>query len=91
MSKDEVEPELDRADAGPRIRRELQEVVREIDSHVPGKQTKAMMYDLVHVVLEMDERIRSLEYRVCRDSVPNELRRQEMVRTRRGSPLQPSE
>lgn len=81
MSKDEVEHELDQADADPRIRRELKEVVEEISTNVPGPKTKAMMYDLVHVVLEMDERIRSLEYRVCGGSVKEELRRQEMART----------
>ena len=79
MSKDEVERELDLADADPRIRQELHEVVEEINKSVPGVKTKSMMYDLVHVVLEMDERIRQLEYRVCGGSIPEELRRKQMA------------
>jgi len=78
MSKDEVERELGLADADPRVARELQGVVQEISTNVPGDKTKSMMYDLVHVVLEMDERIRQLEYRVCGASVPEELKRQQM-------------
>ena len=91
MSKDEVEQELDQADADPRIRRELKVVVDEISSHVPGIQTKAMMYDLVHVVLEMDERIRQLEYRVSGGSIGEELRRQQMARESRERHFPPSE
>jgi type III secretory pathway component EscU len=79
MSKDEVEQELDCVDADPRIRRELRKVVEEISTNVPGDKTKGMMYDLVHVVLEMEERIRSLEYRVCEASIPDELRRKQMA------------
>jgi len=79
MSKDDVERELDLADADPRIRQELHEVVEEINKSVPGVKTKSMMYDLVHVVLEMDERIRQLEYRVCGASIPEELRRKQMA------------
>lgn len=91
MGKDEVEQELDSADADPRIRRELREVVQEIDSNVPGNRTKAMMYDLVHVVLEMDERIRQLEYQVCGATVQDEARRQKMVHRKRDRYFQPSD
>jgi len=91
MHKDDVEQELNRADADPRIRRELQEVVHEIDTHVPGIQTKAMMYNLVHVVLEMDERIRQLEYQVCRATVQDELKRQKMIHQRKEPYFKPSE
>ena len=80
MSRDEVEEELNHADGDPRIRRELKEIVKEISTNVPGGKTKGMMYGLVHVVLEMDERIRQLEYRVCSGSVEDELRRKELVR-----------
>ncbi len=79
MSKDEVERELGLADADPTITRELKGVVREISTNVPGDKTKSMMYDLVHVVLEMDQRIRSLEYRVCGETSCDELKRKEMV------------
>jgi hypothetical protein len=89
MSKDEVEQELDLADADPRIRRELQVVVREISTNVPGDKTKSMMYDLVHVVLEMDERIRQLEYRVCGGSVREELERQQMALGRKDRYFKP--
>ncbi len=83
MSRDEVEQELDLADADPRIRKELHEVVEEISTSVPGGKTKSMMYDLVHVVLEMDERIRQLEYRVCGGSIGEELRRKQMTLSKR--------
>jgi len=83
MSKDEVERELGLADADPRVRRELHEVVEEITKSVPGVETKSMMYDLVHVVLEMDERIRQLEYRVCGGSIGEELKRKQMAMGKR--------
>lgn len=77
MSRDEVEQELDLADADPRVAKELKGVVREISTNVPGDKTKSMMYDLVHVVLEMDERIRQLEYRVCGGDIREELKRKQ--------------
>ncbi len=89
MSKDEVEQELGLADADPRVCRELHEVVEEISTNIPGDKTKSMMYDLVHVVLEMDERIRSLEYRVCGASVKEELERKRKVVTRRDRYFKP--
>ena len=89
MSKDDVEHELDLADADPTIARELKGVVQEISTNVPGDKTKSMMYDLVHVVLEMDERIRQLEYRVCGASVPEELKRQQMQHQPRGRYFKP--
>jgi hypothetical protein len=83
MSRDEVEQELASADADSRVCKELRVVVQEINNHVPGVQTKAMMYDLVHVVLEMDERIRQLEYRVSGTTPREELGRREMTQARK--------
>lgn len=91
MSKDEVEQELNSADADPRVCKELRKVVREIETHVPGIQTKAMMYDLVHVVLEMDERIRQLEYQVCGATTKDELRRQQLIHRKKRRYFKPSE
>ncbi len=83
MRRDEVEEELNQVDGDPRIRRELKEIVEEISTNIPGDKTKDMMYDLVHVVLEMDERIRQLEYRVGGESVGNELKRKQLVLQRK--------
>ena len=91
MTRPEVEQELDLADADPRIRKELHQVVEEISTNVPGGKTKSMMYDLVHVVLEMDERIRQLEYRVCGGSIPEELKRNQMALGRRARHFPPSD
>ena len=82
-TRQEVEQELDQSDADPEVRKELRIVVQEVDQYVPGTKTKGMMYDLVHVVLAMDERIRSLEARVCYGDVRQELRRQQWVRGRK--------
>ncbi len=89
MSRDEVEEELNHVDGDPRIRRELKEIVEEISTNVPGKKTKGMMYGLVHVVLELDERIRQLEYRVCSGSMEDELKRQQLALQRRESYFKP--
>ena len=82
-TKSQVEQELDRAVADPKIVRELREVVKEVDKYVPGTKTKGMMYDLVHVVLSMEERLRGMEDRVCSGNLGDELRRQERARGRR--------
>ena len=79
MSREEVEQELNHVDGDPRIRRELKEIVEEISTNLSGNKTKDMMYDLVHVVLELDERIRQLEYQVCSGSMEDELKRQQLV------------
>ena len=89
MSRDEVEQELGLADADPRVCRELHDVVEEISTNIPGDKTKSMMYDLVHVVLEMDERIRSLEYRVCGSTAKEELARQRMATHQRERHFKP--
>lgn len=83
-TRQEVEHELDQSDADPEVRKELRIVVQEVDQYVSGTKTKGMMYDLVHVVLAMDERIRSLEARVCYGDVGKELRRKEWAKFHKG-------
>ena len=83
MNRDEVEQELNQADTDQRIRRELKVLVKEISTNVPGDKTQGMMFDLVHVVLELDERVKQLEYRVAGGSVGEELRRQQMGKGKR--------
>ncbi len=80
-TRQKVEQELDRTEVDPDVRNELRKVVQEVDQHVPGTKTKGMLYDLVHVILTMDQRIRSLEARVCYGDVRKELKRQQWART----------
>ncbi len=82
FSKDKINKDLDTADLNPVIKRELREVVREIAEYVPNEIEKGMMYDLVHVIAEMDERIRDLESRVCESGPKKEVARMDWVRTR---------
>ncbi len=80
-TRQQVEQELDRPEIDPDVRNELRKVVEEVSQYVPGTKTKGMMYDLVHVILAMDQRIRSLEARVCYGDVRKELKRQKWART----------
>ncbi len=82
-TKDRINEDLDQADLNPRIKQELKIVVEEIAEYIPTEKTRGMMYDLVHVVLEMDERIRDLESRVYQPDVRAELSRVDWSRTRR--------
>ena len=90
MYRKEVEQELALADVDPRIAKELKIVVEEINTNVSGDKIKNMMYDLVHVVLEMDERLRNLEYKVC-GSGYEDLRRQQKSLNRKPRYFRPTD
>jgi len=75
MTRDKIEEYLDVADEVPAVRRQLRNVVEEIECNVPGERTQELMYDLVGIVLMMGERVQELEYRVCGGTVSNELQR----------------
>jgi len=81
MTKDEVSQQLSTSWELPVTVRRLETVVEEIGHCVPGVRTKALMYDLVEIVMECGERVHELESRMMAGS-PVESNKQQHERMR---------
>lgn len=75
MERKDVDEHVDEALSCPVLARRLQSVVEDIEANVPGDKTKAMMYELVDIVLQMGQRVRALEMRTVAYDVKSELTR----------------
>jgi hypothetical protein len=64
MHKVDVEEHLDEALSCPALSSRLREVVEGIAKSEPASETREIMYELVDIVLQMGQRVRSTELRV---------------------------
>ncbi len=73
MHREDIDSHVEEAVSCPILASRLQKVVDEIEETVPGDRTKEMMYELVDIVLQMGQRVRTIEIRVVGYDVREEL------------------
>ncbi|KKN00863.1 hypothetical protein LCGC14_1133610 [marine sediment metagenome] len=64
MNRIDIEDHVEEAVSSPVLARRIQKVVKEIEETVPRDKTREMMYELVDIVLQMGQRVRTIEIRV---------------------------
>ena len=77
MERKDIDEHVKEAVSCPILARRLKYLVEDIEGSVPGNRTQQMMYDLVDIILQMGQRLRSLEMRTVPYSVKETLSRQE--------------
>ncbi len=64
MKRLDIEDHVKQAVSSPVLARRLQKVVTEIEESTANERTKEMFYELVDIVLQMGQRVRTIEMRV---------------------------